>query len=223
MPSTRPWAVLFDLDGTLIDSVGFILESLRHAFRDRVPAPTEAEWIAGLGTPLATQLRPWAVDDVELAELIAAYRAHQRQHLERLTVPFDEVTETMRALKHAGHPMALVTSKGDEIARRSARHAGLEPFLETVVGCDSCRLHKPEPEPVHVALARLGYGAHEAVFVGDSPHDMLSGNAAGVVTVAALWGPFTRDDLAPSAPAHYIERITELVPLLSRLEAAARG
>ena len=218
MPA-RPLAVLFDLDGTLIDTVELLLDSVRHAFRGHPGrVPTEAEWVAGIGTPLVTQLRPYAADADELAALIAGYRAYQREHHDRLTRPFPGALETVTALKSRGHPLAIVTSKGDDIALRSLAHVGLSSSMDVVIGCDSCSRHKPDPEPVHVALERLGYAADQALFVGDSPHDMASGRAAGVVTVAALWGPFTREMLAPTAPDFHIERITDLPALLQRLE-----
>jgi len=219
MPTSRPLAILFDLDGTLVDTIELLLSSVRHAFRHRTErVPTRAEWVAGIGTPLAVQLRPYAANDDELAELVAGYRAYQLEHHDRLTSCYDGVLDTVVALRERGHPTAVVTSKADAIARRTLAHVGLAPYMDTVVGCDACSRHKPDPEPGFLALARLGYDPGEAIFVGDSPHDMGSGRAAGVTTVAALWGPFTREMLAPSAPDHYLERITDLPALVTRLE-----
>jgi pyrophosphatase PpaX len=218
MPA-RPRAVLFDLDGTLIDTVELLLASVRHAFNGRDGrVPTEADWVAGIGTPLVAQLRPYAASDEDLAALVDGYRSYQREHHDRLTRPFPGALETVAALRARGHPIGIVTSKGDDIANRSLAHVGLAPSMDVVIGCDSCTRHKPEPEPVLVALDRLGYAPDEALFVGDSPHDMASGRAAGVITVAALWGPFTREMLAPTAPAYYVDRITAVAPLVERLE-----
>ena len=217
----RPLALLFDLDGTLIDSVAFLLSAVRHAFRDRRDrVPTEAEWIAGIGTPLVAQLRQWCRDDDDLATLVAEYRAYQHAHLDRETRCFPGVRDALVELHRRGHPMALVTSKGDEIARRSLDVVELTPLFDTIVGADSCERHQPDPEPVRVALARLGRPADEAIFVGDSPHDVASGNAAGVATAAVLWGPFSRAELAPLRPTHWLEDVSELIPLVERTEAA---
>jgi pyrophosphatase PpaX len=90
-------------------------------------------------------------------------------------------------------------------------------MMGTRIGMNSCELHKPDPMPVRVALSELGYEPREALFVGDSPHDIKSGNAAGVISVAALWGPFTREQLRPYRPAEYLEKITDLPLLLDRL------
>ena len=107
------------------------------------------------------------------------------------------------------------------IDRREALDAWLAPIGEdAVVGLDSCQRHKPDPEPVRLALDLLGYEPHEALFLGDSPHDIAAGNAAGVVTVAALWGPFPRPALEAAAPRHLIRHIAELPPLVNHLTAA---
>ena len=213
-----PRPVLFDLDGTLIDTIELLLSSVRHAFRDRPDrAPTTDQWVAGIGTPLAAQLRPYAADDAELAALTDAYRTYQRQHHDRLTRCYDDALATVRALHDRGHPMAIVTSKNDDIAHRSVAHVGLDPYLPLIVGVGSTARHKPDPEPVRFALERLGVPAARAVFVGDSPHDIAAGNAAGVTTIAALWGPFSRAQLAVASPSYFLDRIGGLPTLLDTI------
>ena len=219
----RPFAVLFDLDGTLIDSIGLLLMCVRHAFDGRAHAPGDEEWVAGIGTPLVAQLRPYAADDQDLEALIQRYRAFQREHHDAHITAFAGVVDTVRELHARGHPLAVVTSKADDLARRGLRHVGLERYFDEVIGCDACSRHKPDPEPVQVALTRLGYAPSEALFVGDSIHDIASGNAAGVITVAALWGPFTRENLSGASPACFLDRISELPALLDRLSHERRG
>ena len=221
----RPIAVLFDLDGTLVDTIQLLLESVRHAFRDRVAgggrAPTEAEWVAGIGTPLVTQLGPFCSGDEELAGLVAGYRAYQGEHHDRLTRCYDRAVEVVATLKRRGHPTGVVTSKSDAIARRTLAYVGLLGAMDVVVGCDATTYHKPDPEPVRFALERLGCPAGEAVFVGDSPHDIHAGNAAGVVTVAALWGPFDRATLEAAGPTYVLSEIAELPGLIEELRERA--
>jgi pyrophosphatase PpaX len=217
----RPLAVLFDLDGTLIDSIELILNSAKHAFRDREGhVPSDAEWLTGVGIPLATMFRRYARDDGEVDALIAKYREYQLEHHDRLVRCYDQVVDTVNTLRGASHPLGIVTSKTGWLARRGLSHVGLEAHFDVIVGCDSCDRHKPDPLPVFVALEQLGYEPDQAVFVGDSVYDMEAGNAAGVTTVAALWGPFTREDLVASRPAHYLKRIVDLPPLLEQLESA---
>lgn len=214
----RRFAVLFDLDGTLIDSIGLLLECVHHTFENRLPAPTDEEWIAGIGTPLRKQLAAYTTDDHDAEALTLRYRNFQREHHDRLTWAFPGVIETLTELERRGNPMGVVTSKSNEMMDRGLAWVGAIDFMTTRVGMDSCNAHKPDPTPVRVALEELGYEPHEAVFVGDSPHDIASGNAAGVTSVAALWGPFTRDQLEVQRPSRWLERITDLPALLDTLE-----
>ena len=214
--------LLFDLDGTLVDTIDFILASMRAAFEGFAGrVPTDAEWTAGIGTPLRAQLREYAARDEEVERLALRYRAHQREHLSRLTRRFPGVTSTLGALRDRGHPMAIVTSKAEEIARLTLEHAGLLDLMDTVVGVESARRHKPDPEPVRVALERLAADPARAIFVGDSPHDIAAGNAAGVATVAVAWGPFARETLLAAGPTHWLTSIGELTALVDRIESAA--
>lgn len=219
-----PIAVLFDLDGTLVDTIELLLSSVRHAFRDRAGrVPSEAEWVAGIGTPLVTQLRPFAADDADLALLVAGYREYQHEHHDRLTRCYDRVIDIVSRLKADGHPTGVVTSKSDAIAHRSLAYVGLLELMDVVIGADSTTRHKPDPEPVRVALERLGYAPADAVFLGDSPHDIAAGNAAGVVTIAALWGPFDRDTLEAVRPTHLLGDIGELPELVNKLQGRNEG
>lgn len=213
---TRP-ALLFDLDGTLIDSIGLLLECMQFAFRDRPRAPTTAEWVAGIGTPLRAQLASWCDGPEDVEAMVGRYRDYQDLHLERLTTPFPHVVDTVRALRAAGHATAIVTSKGRGMTARSLEHVGLASAFDAVVTFEETTRHKPLPDPVHLALERLGARAEHALFVGDSPHDMHAGRAAGVRTAAALWGPFSREELAESQPTYWLQHFRELPAVIAAL------
>ena len=211
-------AVLFDLDGTLIDSIELILNSARHAFTslDRA-CPSDSEWLTGVGIPLPTMFRRYARDEADLEVLIRTYREYQMANHDRLVRCYDSVAEALSELQRRGHQIGVVTSKSDALAMRGLATSGILGFMDVIVGCDSCARHKPDPEPVRLALERLGRASDEAVFVGDSVHDMEAGNAAGVITIAALWGPFDRQTLQISKPRHYLESIAGLPSLLDEL------
>src|SRR5262245_2021369 len=211
MPATRRSpTILFDLDGTLIDSIELILNSARYAFAAlERPWPSDEEWMAGIGIPLFTMFGRYARDDDDRSALIAAYREYQLANHDRLVRCYDGVLDTVRELHARGHQMGVVTSKSEYLALRGLAHVGLARYMDTIVGCDASTRHKPDPEPVRIALHRLGCAPADAIFVGDSVHDVLAGNAAGVRTFAALWGAFRREDLEPGCPSEYLERISD--------------
>jgi pyrophosphatase PpaX len=220
MPLPRRLALLFDLDGTLADSIELLLSSFRHAFAQcGITPPADAQWIAGIGTPLAAQMRSHVTDEDAVARLLAAYRAHQWAHQDRLLREFPAARDTLELLKARGHPTALVTSKSNELARRSLARLGMSGLMDVVVGFDSCERHKPDPEPVRLALRALARPPADAVFIGDSPHDIAAGNAAGVTTIAALWGPFSRSAIDDARPAHVLADIRALPDLIEEIEA----
>jgi pyrophosphatase PpaX len=217
----RPLAVLFDLDGTLIDSIGLLLACVHHAFEGRARKPTDEEWIATLGTPLRQQLSAYIDTPSEIEAVTDKYRTFQREKHDALTADYPGVRETLAELRKRGHPMGVVTSKSNEMMDRGLQWLGALEMMGTRIGMNSCDIHKPDPFPVRLALRELGYEPHEALFVGDSPHDIKAGNAAGVISVAALWGPFTREQLRPYRPKEYLAGITELPTLLDQLATSA--
>jgi pyrophosphatase PpaX len=223
MADSRPYAVLFDLDGTLIDSIALLLASMRHTFEGRPRKPSEAEWIEGLGTPLPKQLTPYIESDEDRERLLNRYRAFQIENHDELMAHYEGVIDTLALLYQRGHPMGVVTSKGNMMMERGLKFIGADDYIEVAIGYDSVHIHKPDPYPVKAALEKLEYGAHEAVFVGDSPHDVRSGNEAGVITIAALWGPFTRSALEPYKPSYFLENIKQLPALIDRIAAQNAG
>jgi pyrophosphatase PpaX len=193
----RP-ALLFDLDGTLIDSIGLLLECMQFAFEGREQAPTTAEWVAGIGTPLRTQLAEWCRDVEDVEAMVGRYREYQDLHLERLTTPFPDVLDTIRWARDLGYPTAIVTSKGKGMTGRSLDHVGLATAFDAVVTFEETTRHKPLPDPVFLALERLGASPDRALFVGDSPHDMHAGRAAGVGAPAGPPAAWTCSRPAPT-------------------------
>jgi pyrophosphatase PpaX len=211
-------AVLFDLDGTLIDSIGLIVDAMHYAFEGfSGTVPEDSAWMAGIGTPLFKQLALYARSPEELEVLRERYREYQFIHHDAVVREYAGTTAVLESLHARGLAMAIVTSKGDVLAKRGLELTGLARFVSTVVGADSVTKYKPEPEPVLLALERLGVGTDEAVMIGDSPHDISSGNAAGVTTIGVLWGPFTRAQIAVAKPTHWLAKITDLPALIDTL------
>ena len=204
---------LFDLDGTLIDSIELILRSYRHTMqlhRGNQPLPPDDMWLKGLGTPLSVQFRHVTEDEVEIDAMIATYRTYNLTHHDALAKPYEGISAEVLRLKARGKRLGLVTSKLKDGALRGIRVCGLDQAFDVVLGCDNVTNPKPHPEPVLKAMELLGMSAAETVFIGDSRFDMECGRAAGVKTAAVLWGPFDRAHLEDLQPDYWLEKPADL-------------
>jgi len=207
---------LFDLDGTLIDSIELILRSYRHTMRvHRREVPSDDVWMRGLGTPLWVQFRHFTDDPSEIEAMVATYRAYNLAHHDELVRPYAGVVDAVRGLQGPGRALGLVTSKLRSGALRGLKAAALESAFDVIVGADEVTHPKPHPEPVLRALERLAAPAAGAVFIGDSRHDLECGRAAGVKTAAVLWGPFDRAHLEDLEPDYWLERPQDISLLTS--------
>src|SRR4051794_31351190 len=122
----RYGAVLFDLDGTLIDSIGLIVESFHHTFTTfDLPAQSDALWLGGIGTPLRGVLAPWARDEAMLDAMLAVYREHNVSNHDARVRAYAGIPAVVRALVEAGTRLAVVTSKNRPGTQRGLRAAGL--------------------------------------------------------------------------------------------------
>ena len=209
-------AVLFDLDGTLADTVPFILQCYRHTMRTHrgCELPDE-EWLRTIGTPLRDQLRAFATSDEEVLAMVETYVAFQRlRHHDQIRA-FPGARSVLESLAETGAELAVVTSKGREMTARTLDTCGLGDLLTLRICADDVTRGKPHPEPVHLALSALGLSerAGEVLFVGDSPFDVQAGLEAGVRTAAALWGAFARDVLEAAAPHHVVGRLEDVLEL----------
>jgi pyrophosphatase PpaX len=203
---------LFDLDGTLIDSVELILASHRHTrrvhFGDSLP---DAQFIAAMGRPLRDIYADFATDAIAVEAMIATYRSFNVEHHDRMVSAYPGIASLLSQLAERGARLAVVTSKLADLARRGLRVTGLDGFFPIVIGADDVTRGKPDPQPVFRALDALGADAEGAVMVGDSTHDLQAGRRAGIRTAAALWGPFERSVLAAEGPDHFLAHPEELL------------
>lgn len=213
----KPEALLFDLDGTLVDGAAAIHDSFEHAVAARGHAGVPRARVAGMiGAPLRLMFRELCgVDDRESAELVRVYRARFEEMAPTLVRATPGAIEALDAFR--GVPMAIVTTKAVEPARTVLKALSIEDRFAAVVGVDTVRRPKPDPEPVRVALARLGVGALRAAFVGDTIMDVLAGKAAGAKTVAMLTGHGDRDELLAAQPDATIEDLRGLEAAIERL------
>lgn len=212
----RTSVILFDLDGTLIDSIELIRSSWFHACQVHLGRdPSDAEWRKTLGKPLREQLRLMVGDPDRVEAMVTTYREHNAIHHDRLLRRYDGTVEALAALRSRVR-MGIVTSKLQATARAGLAFCGFDlADFEVVIGADDVTRHKPDPEPIHAAMERLGAAPAEAWYVGDSIHDIAAGRAAGVRTAGVLWGPFPRDELDAAGPDRILARPDELLGLLS--------
>lgn len=206
-------AILFDLDGTLIDSTDLILFSFNHVLKTYLNKEVPEQEIRSLfGRPLHYQMALFGGED-RADELVARYREHNLASHEEHLKPIEGVKETLEALKKKGYLLGIVTSKKEDSARLGMKICQIEDYFDVFVFSDDVTIHKPEPQPVLYALEKLNIKPEEAVYVGDSTYDMISGQRAGVETVGVGYTPVGRDALKATNPTHWIETIDELLEI----------
>ncbi len=207
--------VLFDLDGTLIDSGPIILASMRHASLTVLGLePDEARVRAAIGGQgLIAQMRDLDPDRVD--ELVEVYRAHN-EPLHSSLEAFGGVFELLIELRRRGHRLGIVTAKRVQTVHLAFdRLPLLQELTEVLIGAEDTERHKPDPDPVLEALRRLGASPEDAVYVGDSPFDIRAGKDAGAFSIAVGWGGIHPDERllaeGPDALVRHPEEILALV------------
>ena len=206
---------LFDLDGTLLDSVDLILRSYKHMLKQyRGFEGTDEMWLKGLGTPLKSQLRQFTQDPEEAAAMIETYRVYNFAHHDNLAKPYEGVVEEVRRLDALGKTIGIVTSKYRRGTMMGLKLLGIEECIDFVVPADEVTNPKPHPEPVLRALEISGAKPEETVFIGDSRHDMECGRDAGVKLAAVLWGPFDRAHLEDLKPDYWLAQPRDIRQLV---------
>jgi pyrophosphatase PpaX len=191
--------VLFDLDGTLIDSGPIILASFRHATRTVLEREIPDEVLLSRvgGSSLHEQMR--ALDPLRVDELVHSYREHNEPLHDGLEV-FPGVKDVLAALRREKRRLGIVTAKRRITVDLAFARVPLAPYFDAIVTSEQTERHKPDPEPIQLALERLGASPPEAAYVGDSPFDMGAARAAGVHGVGVTWGGiYGRDALADAA------------------------
>jgi phosphoglycolate phosphatase len=193
----RPRAIVFDLDGTLVDSLPDIVGAFRDAFAEHgLPAPPEAAVRDQVGLPLDTMYASFAPAE-RVAALAASYRRLYPQRFTRHSRPFPGVPEALATLRSRGFRLAVATTKRSDMAARLIAAMGLTDALDVVQGTDGFP-HKPAPDVVQRALAALD--ADGVWMVGDTVHDIEAGRAAGLATYAVTWGTHDAERLRSARP-----------------------
>ena len=213
--------VLFDLDGTLADTLALILRSFRYTMRQHLGTePSTDAFLASMGKPLPIQLYDYARSEAERLAMRDTYVAYQRSIHDEMVTAFPGAVSTLRTLRERGSRVGIVTSKGHRIGRRTLEVCGLSDEFEYVVFGDEVEQAKPHPEPVLKALDALGLSDDPAsvLFVGDSPHDIRAGRSAGTKTAAVGWAPIDRRVLEAEQPDFFVHHLKDVLAVTPSIE-----
>lgn len=224
--NTAIQAILFDLDGTLVDTTDLILRCFSHSWQTVCGFEHSRDaLIATFGIPLSEamwrlsrepNITEMVVNEAMIERLLLEYRSFNVAHHDRLAQPFNDACQVIEELRARGYLIGVVTSKGRELATRGLKLCSLNELIDATIFLEDTSIHKPNPEPVLAALKKLNVPADRAAYVGDSCHDMIAGRRAGVQTVAALWGPYPRAELEREQPDHMAESINSLLEIFVR-------
>jgi pyrophosphatase PpaX len=203
--------VLFDLDGTVVDSGGIILASMRHATREVLGRDFgDAELMQAVGGPgLEAQMEVFAPERVE--ELVRVYRAHNEPLHDELQACVG-MEDVLLRLHEQGHRLGVVTAKRRSTVELAFARVPVAHLFETVVGGDETQKHKPDPEPLLLAAKRMNARPDETAYVGDSPFDIRAAKAAGMHAIAVTWGRIhDRERLEREEPDAIVDTAEELL------------
>lgn len=210
-------AVLFDLDGTLLDTNELILTSFRAAFKKVLNIePPDHEIAMLFGKPLVQSLLPYTEDKID--ELVTTYRSHNESIHDKMCYAFPGVKDMLIALKEMGIKLGIVTSKREILTKRGMKIAGIFDLLDVIITPESTEKHKPNPEPALEACRLLGVNPKETIMVGDATYDILCGKSAGCKTIGVKYTVIPMKELIGASPDYLIDEPREIVKIVKELK-----
>ena len=205
--------VLFDLDGTIVDTNELIVQSFLHSLEGETAEPVSRELIIpNMGRPLVEQME-FFTGRKEVEEIIKKYRTFNLSKHDELVKEFPNVHTAMAKLHANGIKIGIVTSKIRQTTLMGLKLCGLDTFVSTIVTVEDVKEPKPHPEGIIAALKVLGSTADQAVMVGDSHYDIEAAKNAGVISVGVSWSWKGRSYLEQYKPDHLIDDMLDLLPI----------
>lgn len=208
--------VLFDFDGTVMNTNDVIINSWQHTFRTlENREEDEAKIIATFGEPLQVTMEK-LFPDVPVEKAIQIYRSYHYDNFGELISLFPGMKELIAELKKRGYKIGMVTSRLRKTTEQGMRRYGIMEYFDTVVTADDTDKHKPDPEPIHIALKKLGSVPERSVMLGDTMFDILCAKNAGVKSVLVSWAMAVTEEekTGPNRPDHIIDQAEDLLKLI---------
>lgn len=208
--------VLFDLDGTLADTVDLIVASFHHSLQTVLGVSLSSEEIrTWIGRPLHGAIIDAFPDQAHrVEEIVTAYRQWNLAHHDEMIKRVPGIETLVSELVEAGATLGVVTSKLHQTAARGLSAVGLDEAIQIVAGQEQTVRHKPHPEPLLYAARVLGVDPEDCVYVGDATVDLQAARAAGMSSIGVTWGAGERLDLAQHRPVAVVRDVTELTAAL---------
>lgn len=210
--------VLFDLDGTIVNTNELIISSFMHALKENnLPVLTREQIIPMMGTTLQQQLGAFSgLEAKDISVLERSYRSYNNAHHDELVRSFPHVNETMEELLRRGIRLGIVTTKIRPNTLKALQMFDLLKYMETIVTVNDVTHPKPHPEPVLTAIANLGVEPAKTLMVGDSAVDIQSAKAAGVRVAAVAWSLKGEDVLRTYEPDYIIHEMKDLYTIVEQ-------
>lgn len=206
-------ALLFDFDGTLLDTNELILQTFMHVLEERFPGQySPKDCMNFMGPSLKETFEQLTPNEVE--EMIAKYRQWNEAHHDELVKEFDGVIPTLEQLKEQGIRLAIVSTKRNETIEKGLNLMGAKHLFEFWIGTDDVKRVKPDPEPVLLALERLGVSKEDAMMIGDNYHDIQAGKNAGVKTAGVAWSLKGEEFLQQFNPDYMLHHMSDLLTIV---------
>ncbi|MBN6186913.1 pyrophosphatase PpaX [Aneurinibacillus sp. BA2021] len=207
--------VLFDLDGTLIDTNNLILTSFMYTLEKFYPGKyTREDIIPHMGKPLYEQMELFGPDRSE--ELVQVYREHNEQVHDELVEEFPHVLETIEQLAAMGITMGIVTTKQRKTAEMGLRLFGLDQYMDAFISYQDTEHHKPHPEPVLKAMQALGADPALTLMVGDSQYDIQAAHNAGIASAGVAWSLKGASFLSTFNPTYLLNDMSDLIQIVKQ-------
>lgn len=208
--------VLFDLDGTIIDTNELIISSFMHVLEKHVPTPLTREVIIPkMGMTLEQQLQFFSGSE-DVTHFHQAYRTYNDAHHDEMVQPFPHVLEVIKELDRRGITMGVVTTKNKPGTFRVLEMFGLDKYMKAIVTVMDVEHPKPHPEPVLMAIKQLGADPAATLMVGDSPVDIQSAKAAGARSAGVAWSLKGEKVLRQYNPDYILHDMTDLYSLVEQ-------